>query len=74
MEAVCVAVRKQLTLLLLHNNGRVLLGMKKRGFGIGKVRGAGTYCTGRYFASCILRSYLEADYDSRAYTTIQDVQ
>lgn len=28
---------KQLTLMLLHTDGQVLLGMKKRGFGAGKV-------------------------------------
>jgi len=32
-------VTKQLTLLLLHSEGRVLLGLKKRGFGSGKVTG-----------------------------------
>ena len=32
---------KQLTLLLLHSGGRLLLGLKKRGFGIGKLNGFG---------------------------------
>lgn len=32
---------KQLTLLLLHSGGRVLLGMKKAGFGAGKWNGFG---------------------------------
>ena len=34
-------VRKKLTLVLLHQGGRVLLGMKKRGFGAGKWNGFG---------------------------------
>jgi 8-oxo-dGTP diphosphatase/2-hydroxy-dATP diphosphatase len=38
-----VAVVKHLTLLLLHDaaNGRLLLGLKKRGFGAGKLNGFG---------------------------------
>ena len=32
---------KHLTLLLLHDDRRVLLGMKKRGFGVGKYNGFG---------------------------------
>ncbi len=36
IEMATVAL-KQLTLLLLHMDGRVLLGMKTRGFGMGKV-------------------------------------
>lgn len=32
---------KHLTLCVLHNNNRVLLGMKKRGFGMGKWNGFG---------------------------------
>lgn len=32
---------KHLTLLLLHTGGQVLLGMKKRGFGMGKYNGFG---------------------------------
>ena len=32
---------KQLTLCLLHSNNRVLLGMKRRGFGVGKLNGFG---------------------------------
>lgn len=36
--ATSEAKNKQLTLLLLHQGDRLLLGMKKRGFGEGKVR------------------------------------
>jgi hypothetical protein len=32
-----MAPNKQLTLLLIHQGGKLLLGMKKRGFGAGKV-------------------------------------
>ncbi len=39
--AAAKVVVKQLTLLLLHAEGRLLLGMKTRGFGMGKFNGFG---------------------------------
>ena len=34
-------MKKVLTLVVIHQNGKVLLGMKKRGFGMGKWNGFG---------------------------------
>lgn len=41
MAVAAARVSKHLTLLLLHDGGRVLLGLKKRGFGAGKYNGFG---------------------------------